>query len=73
MRNSDGWMLTPISTIQRRAPLTSAPMNGVASTMTKLTMNTISAMRRIQRGDRSEVASSTAAAGTRYIMWRCTK
>ena len=47
LRNSDGWMLTPMSTIQRRAPLTSAPMKGVSSTIKKLTANTRSAMRRM--------------------------
>ena len=30
LRNSDGWMLTPASTIQRRAPFTSAPNTSVA-------------------------------------------
>ena len=33
LRNSDGWMLTPRMTSQRRAPLISAPKYGVAATM----------------------------------------
>src|SRR3984957_6256564 len=37
LRNSDGWMLTPASPIQRRAPLTSAPTKGDTSTITKAT------------------------------------
>ena len=35
LRNSDGWMLTPASTIQRRAPLTSAPNTSVAAVKRK--------------------------------------
>ena len=42
LRNSDGWMLTPKITSQRRAPLISAPNIGVAATMIRLTANTIS-------------------------------
>ena len=47
LTNSEGWMLTPASTIQRRAPLTSAPKTSVAATSARLTMKTTSAMRRI--------------------------
>ena len=73
LRNSDGWMLTPRITIQRRAPLTSAPKNSVAATSTRLTTNTTSAMRRMCRGGRNEVASSTATAGIRNSTCRLTK
>ncbi len=65
LRNSDGWMLTPRMTSQRRAPLTSAPNTSVASTSARLTMNMASATRRISRGGRNEVTSSTASAGIR--------
>ncbi len=65
LRNSDGWMLTPRITSQRRAPLISAPKYGVAATRTRLTTNTISETCRISRGDRKEVAISTPAAGMR--------
>ena len=41
-RNSDGWMLTPASTIQRRAPFTSAPKTSVAAISARLTMKTTS-------------------------------
>ena len=58
-------MLMPASTIQRRAPLTSAPTNSVAITMAKLTMKTMRARRRIWRDDRNEVASSTITVGIR--------
>ena len=57
-------MLTPRSTIQRRAPLTSAPTNRVATTSAKLTMKTMRAMRRSWRGGSNEVAIRTASAGT---------
>ena len=73
LRNSEGWMLTPASTIQRRAPLTSAPKNSVAATSARLTTNTTIAVRRICRGDRNDVPMSTTNAGARYIMWRLTK
>src|SRR5215813_2365637 len=43
-------MLIPRMISQRRAPLISAPKNKVAITITKLTANTTSAMRRIWRG-----------------------
>ena len=73
LRNSDGWMLTPARTIQRRAPFTSAPTNSVATTSAKLTMKTTRASLRIWRGDRNDIASMTAIAGTRYSTWRWTK
>ena len=73
LRNSDGWMLTPRMTSQRRAPLTSAPKTSVATTSARLTANTTSAMRRMWRGGRNEVAISTAIAGIRNMMWRLTK
>ncbi len=72
-RNSDGWRLMPNSTIQRRAPFTSAPKKSVATTSTKLAANTSSATRRIVRGDMNEVTIITAIAGTRYTTWRLTK
>ena len=46
LRNSDGWMLTLAMTSQRRAPLISAPKNGVIATRNRLTRNTTSATRR---------------------------
>ncbi len=66
-------MLTPASTIQRRAPFTSAPTNSVATTIAKLTMNTMRATRRIWRGDRNDVAIMMKTDGTRYMTWRSTK
>ena len=63
LRNSDGWMLTPRMTSQRRAPLISAPKCGVAAVSTRLTIKTTSATLRISRGDRNEVPISTAPAG----------
>ena len=64
-RNSDGWMLTPNTISQRRAPLISSPNTGVSATITKLTAKTITASRRIWRGLRNDTASITAMAGTR--------
>ena len=46
LRNSEGWMLTPASTIQRRAPLISTPTKRVATTIAALMMKTTSATRR---------------------------
>ena len=65
MRNSDGWMLMPRSTIQRRAPFTSAPKNSVATTIMKLMTKTTSATRRSWRGVNIEVTSMTMIAGMR--------
>ena len=65
LRNSDGWMLMPRMTIQRRAPLMSAPKCGVAATRTRLTTKTTSDSRRIWCGVRNDTASSTATVGMR--------
>ena len=65
LTNSDGWMLTPSSTIQRRAPLISVPNTSVPASSTMLTANTTSASRRIWCGDSSEVPSMMAIAGSR--------
>ena len=65
LRNSEGWMLTPRMISQRRAPLISAPKNSVPITIAKLTAKTISATRRIWRGESSDVPSITATAGIR--------
>ena len=73
LTNSDGWMLTPASTIQRRAPFTSAPNTSVAAVRARQTMKTTSARRRIWRGDRNETAIITRKAGARYIACRLTK
>ena len=48
--NSDGWMFTPASTIQRRAPFTSAPYTSVAAVIARQTMKTTSERRLIWRG-----------------------
>ena len=66
-------MFTPASTIQRRAPFTSAPITSVAAVIASATMNTTSASRRIERGDRNETAIITISVGARYIAWRFTK
>ena len=71
--NSEGWMLTPASTIQRRAPLISAPITSVAAVMASATMKTASARRRIWRGERNETAIITRKVGARYIACRFTK
>ena len=63
LRNSDGWILIPSKTIQRRAPLTSAPNCSVAATNARLTKKTMTASRRMWRGGRNEVANITASAG----------
>ena len=54
LADSEAWMLTPIRVIQRRAPLTSGPISSVATISTIETANTISALRRICRGDRND-------------------
>ena len=66
-------MLTPISVIQRRAPLTSGPNSSVATISTMLTANTISAVRRICRGDRNDTAIITMNDGSRNSTWRLKK
>ena len=56
LADSEAWMLTPISVIQRREPLTSGPISSVATISAIETANTISAVRRICRGDRNDTA-----------------
>jgi len=58
-------MLRPISVIQRREPLTSGPTRSVATISTILTAKTISAARRICRGDRNDTPISTMKDGNR--------
>ena len=55
LRNSDGWMLTPSRTIQRRAPLTSAPKSSVPQHHQQAD----------DEDDEREPADHSAAAGTR--------
>src|SRR5205807_4971931 len=66
--DSDAWILTPISVIQRREPLTSGPTSSVATMSAIEIANTISALRRIWRGDMKETPTSTMkdAAGTAH-------
>ena len=73
LRNSDGWILTPNRTSQRRAPLISWPNIGVTATMAMATRNTISDRRRICCGVRNDTASMMAMVGNRKMMWRLTK
>ena len=73
LADSDAWMLTPIRVIQRRAPLTSGPTSSVATISTTLIANTISALRRICRGDRNETPISTMKEGKRNRTWRLKK
>ena len=72
-RNSEAWMLTPISVIQRREPLTSGPINSVATISAIETANTISAVRRIWRGDMKDTPISTMKDGSRNSTWRLKK
>ncbi len=65
LTNSEGWILTPSSTIQRRAPLISVPNISVLASSTMLIANTTSASRRICRGVSSDVPSMIAIAGIR--------
>src|SRR5882724_8856926 len=62
-------MLIPISVIQRREPLTSGPINSVATINATLTANTISALRRICRGDMKETPIMTRKDGSRNSTW----
>ena len=73
LADSDAWMLTPISVIQRREPLTSGPSSSVATISTTLTANTISAVRRICRGDRNDTAIITMKDGNRNNTCRLKK
>ncbi len=73
LADSEAWMLTPISVIQRREPLTSGPISSVATISTMLTANTISAVRRICRGDRNDTPISTMKDGSRNSTWRLKK
>ena len=63
----------PISVIQRRDPLTSGPNSSVATISTTETANTISAARRICRGDRKETPISTTIDGSNSSTWRLKK
>ena len=58
-------MLTPRMVIQRRAPFTSAPNTNVTTINVTLIASTISALRRICRGDRNETPSITMSDGAR--------
>src|SRR5216684_2541618 len=71
--DSEAWMLRPSSVIQRREPLTSGPINSVATISTIETANTISAARLICRGDRNETPISTMKDGSRNSTWRLKK
>ena len=71
--DSEAWMLTPISVIQRREPFTSGPIRSVATISAMLTANTSSAERRICRGDRNDTAISTMKDGSKNITCRLKK
>ena len=73
LADSDAWMLTPISVIQRREPLTSGPISSVATISAIETANTISAVRRICRGDRNDTPIITMKDGSRNSTWRLKK
>src|SRR4029077_20100222 len=73
LADSEAWMLTPTSVIQRREPFTSGPSKSVATISAMLTANTNSAVRRIWRGDRKETAISTMKDGSRNITCRLKK
>ena len=73
LADSEAWMLTPIRVIQRREPLTSGPNSSVATISAMLTANTISAVRRICRGDRNDTPISTMKEGSRNRTWRLKK
>ena len=73
LADSDAWILTPISVIQRREPLTSGPISSVATISAMLTANTISAVRLICRGDRNDTPISTMKDGSRNSTWRLKK
>ena len=60
-------MLTPSSVIQRREPFTSGPNNSVAMISATEIANTISALRRICRGDRNDTAIITMNDGSRNM------
>jgi hypothetical protein len=57
LRNSDGWIETPPSEIQRRAPLTSTPTKRTATISTSATASMITRqpphLPRVEEGDRS--------------------
>ena len=73
LADSEAWMLTPIRVIQRREPLTSGPISSVATISAIETANTISAVRRICRGDRNDTPISTMKDGSRNSTWRLKK
>ena len=65
LADSEAWMLTPSSVIQRRDPFTSAPNASVATIRMIETTNTSSARRRICLGDRNDTPISTMKDGSR--------
>ena len=65
LADSEAWMLTPSSVIQRREPFTSAPNASVATIRRIETTNTSSASRRICLGDRNDTPISTIKDGSR--------
>src|SRR5262249_34704084 len=71
--DSEAWMLTPSSVIQRREPFTSGPIASVTTIRMTLTAKMISAERRIARGDRKETPISTMKDGPRNITCRLKK
>ena len=73
LADSEAWMLTPSSVIQRREPFTSGPKTSVATIRTMLATNTISASRRICLGDRNDTPISTIRDGSRNNTCRLKK
>src|SRR5262249_4842676 len=69
LADSEAWMLRPSSVIQRREPFTSGPSKRVATIRMIESTNTISAVRRICRGDMKETPIKTKIDGNRYITW----
>ena len=73
LADSEAWMLTPSSVIQRREPFTSGPTSSVATISAIEIANTISALRRICRGDRNDTAIITMNDGSRNSTCRLKK
>src|SRR4051812_39274464 len=73
LADSEAWMLTPSSVIQRREPFTSGPNASVTTIKMIETANTNSALRRIAFGDMNDTAISTMNDGSRNMTWRLKK
>ena len=70
LRNSDGWNSAMPTPIQRRAPLCTAPMNGVTASRKAKSAAPLSASRRAVATGSIDTPNSTGSDTPTHISWR---